>query len=66
MGQASSALSRQTPSGRDDVHDVTGKMELLRMREEPLTTRTWRRLSDKLQPNTVKLSAEVKIVWLMQ
>lgn len=66
MKQTIAGIESANLSGRDDVYDVSNDVEEYLVCEQPLTMSAPDRLADKLKPDTVELSAEVKIVWLVK
>lgn len=66
MKQTIAGIESANLSGRDDVYDVSDDVEEYLVCEQPLTMSAPDRPADKLKPDTVELSAEVKIVWLVK
>ena len=63
MGLKITGIDSANLSGDDDVYDLTEEpVEIVHYRMSAAGSST---LSDQLKPNQVKLSAEVKIVWLV-
>lgn len=66
MRQTIVGIESANLSGIDDAYDVYDKVGEYLVCEEPLTMTTRKRRADKLKPDAVELSAEVKIVWLVE
>lgn len=66
MGQKIVGIESANLSGNEDVYDVAVDEEEIQERSRPLVMSASGHLADKLKPNAVKLSSQVKIIWLVE